>query len=113
MCGHPSFGASLFLGYWRKILEELGHCLIEPLHILFLIAAWIQGVGCLTAPNELLCHRIVDIKDQRSVLDRAARDVCHATPAQTAAHTEATPLPFLVNRALVADVHIGRVCICL
>jgi hypothetical protein len=44
------------------MLQKLGHRLVQPLHVLQLIVTWVQSLGCLAAPNELL-QQPMDIQD--------------------------------------------------
>src|SRR5215472_5421588 len=100
---------STFFLLGREVLQKLRDTLVQALHIFFLIAAGVQRLGRLPAPNELLRRRIVEIDSESAIRNRRTGRGTHSAPTQTAAHAPGVPLALLVYRALVTDVQVGLV----
>ena len=98
--------ASLFL-FRSVVLQQLRHGLVQVFLVLFLVRAGVDSLGCISGPDELLCRRIIQIKDQSPNNDCRARSSRHPASADTATHSISIPLLFLIDSDLVADIKIS------
>src|SRR5882672_536194 len=97
----------------RKLLQELGHGLVQALLLLLRRAARAHRLACGSAPQELLRYRIIDIQHQGADVHRGRRYGCHPSSESPSRGPERIEFLFLLNRDLVTHVQVNRVGILL
>src|SRR5262245_41481825 len=95
----------LLVASGRIILEQLGRSLLEVPIILVGILLDIEGLLNVTAPDELLLRRIVEVDYQLADFDRRGIHPHRSVPAR--AHAEAVELFLLLDRYLVGDFQVA------
>src|SRR5215469_2282904 len=94
----------------RVVLEQFLHGLIEILHVLFLVGTGVNRLGGVAGPDQLLGRGIVHIENKSSDTNRGTGGRSHAA-AEAATCAPGVPLPFLIDRDLIADIEIGLLAI--
>ena len=97
----------LLLALWREILQDLLCTLFQALLILFRIAARIESLSSLSAPDQLVGSRIEEIHHQCSYIDGRRSNRTRAAP--TVAAVAAAPrieLLLSVDAHLISDMQI-------
>ena len=95
------------LGFGRKILEQLGHGLVELLLCFFRVAVGIHGISNAALPNQLFGAGIIEINDDGADIDGRACGRAHAaTPARAHAGAVPVPLALFLQSNLIRDGEI-------
>src|SRR6516164_7091861 len=94
----------------RIVLEQFLHGLIQILRVLFLVGTGVNRLGGIAGPDQLLARGIIHIENESSDTNRRTGGRAHAA-AEAATCAPGVPLPFLIDRDLIADIEIGLLAI--